>query len=243
MATTRSVRAQQSGPVQLHVKSMSVDVQVVVDPTAKEGEVTVSTTDDTGTSADIVNKARLSADGTRLTAELDEAAGGVTVINQRGGGFSSVSIGGRNSRVVATGGGVVMVGGRIVSGGQNVTVIEGGSPITIVARVPAGSSVSGSSECGNLETRGGPLAQVSFSSQCGDVEVSEAQSVNLNSMSGDVRVDRLTGSGMIKSMSGNCDVYGPDNSSAIASTMSGDVTYGGGIRVDASTMSGRVRNR
>lgn len=240
MATTRTVRAQSAGPVQLRTKTASLSVRVIQVPGLEFGEVTVSTDDDSGASAEIVRKATVEATGARLNVEVNEGSGGVTVINS-GSGHTVMSMGNVAGGIIVAGGSISMVGGRIVSG-QGITVVEPGSPITIVARVPAGSSVNSSTRGGGLETTGG-LADVSFSSQSGDADLLTVTNANIGTMSGDINISNLTGRAMLKSMSGDITVHGGPGAYAQASSMSGNVTSSGGLEMDGSSMSGRVRNR
>jgi hypothetical protein len=66
-----------------------------------------------------VKTARLHASGNRISIEVDERVGGVTVVQTGRGGFSRISVG-RNYGVVAGSvvSGMVMGGGRMVVGGR-----------------------------------------------------------------------------------------------------------------------------
>jgi DUF4097 and DUF4098 domain-containing protein YvlB len=135
---------------------------------------------------------------------------------------------------------VTIAGGRVVSG--TATVIEAGSPVTVTAYVPAGSSVSASSQSGDIETSG-PLAQVAVSAQSGDAHLDDVRNANVNTQSGDIEIANLTGTALLNSMSGDITVHGGPGARATARTMSGDVRGTGGLSLDGSSMSGRVRNR
>jgi DUF4097 and DUF4098 domain-containing protein YvlB len=121
-------------------------------------------------------------------------------------------------------------------------VIEAGSPVTVTAYVPAGSSVTASSQSGDLETSG-RLAQVAYAAQFGDAHLDEVHQVNVSTQSGDIEIANLTGTALLNSMSGDITVHGGPGASATARTMSGDVRATGGLSLDGSSMSGRVRNR
>jgi hypothetical protein len=254
VTTTRTVRAEQAGPVLAKSKTQSLDLTVIVEPGREYGEIVITTRDDEGSSADIVKAARLSASGNQISVEVDESAGGVTVARTGRGGFSSISVG-RNYGVVVgsvvggmvmsggrmvVGDGVTVVNGRVVSG--NATVIEPGSPVTVTAFVPAGSSISASSQSGDIETSG-RLAQVAYAAQSGDANLDEVHNANVSTQSGDIEIATLTGTGLLNSMSGDITVHGGPGASATARTMSGDIRGTGGLSLDASSMSGRVRNR
>jgi hypothetical protein len=243
MSTTRTLRSLEPGPVALTFKSTAADLNVAAEERA-DAVVTVATEDDEGPSADAVNKAVLRVDGSRLTVEIDEGSGGgLTIVSGRnisvGRNFGVVA-GSVHGDVIMTGGRSVTINGVTVSGSGGIQI--GGSPIYVRAQVPTGSSVSGRSQSGGLDTTG-RLNTVAFSSQSGGTYVDEANSVNVNSQSGSHHVTTLTGSGNLNTMSGNVDVHGPASASANASTMSGNVTFTGGIRGEGSSMSGRVRNR
>jgi len=237
MATTRTIRTT-SLPVILDADLTANDLHVYTEARG-DGEVTVSTLDDDGPSADAVRNATLEQRGNQLLVRLDHS-GGMTVIQTGRGGTvqtnsgSGVFIGGSNFSNVVVGNGTVMVNGRLVSGGV------GSSPITVTARLPHGSSVRAKTQSGDIHLEG-VYHEVDASSQSGDVEVDTAKAVQARTQSGDVEVRALTGSGALKSMSGDIEVRGPAGSSASARTMSGDVRGSGGIRVAGSSMSGRVR--
>jgi hypothetical protein len=254
VTTTRTVRAEQPVPVLATSKTQSLDLNVIVEPGREYGEIVITTEDDEGSSADIVTTARLYAGGNRISIEVDESVGGATVVSAGHGRYSSISVG-RNYGVVTGSvvGGMVMGAGRMVVGdggtivnGQVVsghaTVIEAGSPITITAYVPAGSSINASSQAGDIETSG-RLAQVAYSAQSGDANLDEVHNATVNTQSGDIEIANLTGTALLNSMSGAITVHGGPDANATARTMSGDVRATGGLTLDGSSMSGRVRNR
>jgi hypothetical protein len=80
VTTTRTVRAEQAGPVLATSKTQSLDLNVIVEPGREYGEIVITTRDDEGGSADLVNAARLHASGNQISIEVDESAGGVTVV-------------------------------------------------------------------------------------------------------------------------------------------------------------------
>lgn len=231
MSTRRIVRAEQAGPVNVRFKATTLDLRVIAEADREYGEIVIATEGNEGASADVVNAARLNASGGQISIEVDEAAGGITVMNTGHGG--GVFIAGNNYGMVVGG----VIGGMVMSG-----VTQGGSPVTVTAYVPAGSSVGGSSQSGGIKTSG-RLAQVTFASQSGDAELDEVAGVRISSQSGDIRIALLTGTAVLNTMAGDIDVTGPASARVTARTMSGDVRGAGGLDLDASTMSGRVRNR
>jgi hypothetical protein len=234
VSTTRSVRAEQAGPVLATSKTQSLDLTVIVEPGREYGEIVITTEDDEGSSADIVKGAQLHAAGDRISIEVDESAGRVTIVQTRRGGVSSVSVGRNYGMVVGSvAGGMVVSGGRMVVGDRvtivdgrvvsgNAAVIETGSPVTVTAHLPARSSVSARSQSGDVETSG-RLAQVVFSAQSGDADLDEVHTANVNTQSGDIEIANLTGTVLLNSMSGDITVHGGPGASATARTMSGDI--------------------
>lgn len=244
MSTTRTVHTAQPGPAVINTNLDYVDVTVHAEPGRTVAELTIHTDDDTGPSADAVNHATLTVDGQVLEARMKGGAGGggMTVIQTGRGGRSSFSSVNVSSGSIVIGGGTVMVNGRLVSGGQGATVIAGGNPITVVARVPVGSTVTATSVSGDVETVG-ELAEVDASSTSGDISVDAVRVVNARTVSGDVRVGDLGGTADLSSTSGDITVHGGPFARARARTVSGDVRGTGGLDVDGSSVSGRVRNR
>ncbi len=224
--TTRTIRTEDL-PVLLDADLASTDLSVHTAP-RPDGEVTVTTADTTGPSADAVNSATLEVRGNRLVVRLGHAPGGMTGVTITGGSG------------IVVGNGTTMINGRVVSGGG--TFISGGSPVTVTAHLPHGSSVRAKSQSGDIRLDG-VYHEIDASSQSGDVEIDTAKVVRARTQSGDIEVQALTGSGALDSMSGDIEVRGPAQASASARTMSGDVRSSGGIQVAGSSMSGRVRNR
>jgi hypothetical protein len=228
MTTTRTIRAAQPGPIVLDVDTSAFDLDVTVDPSCTQASLTLSTDDDTGPSADAVNGADATAHGDAIRCRL----------HPRGNFGGGVVISGNSYGTIVTGGGMVMVNGRVISGGAT-----GGSMIRMAARVPADSSVRFRGQSASLEVAGGALRALDAESQSGDVRVDAVGEAKASTQSGDVRIGHLAGYAELKSMSGDVDVYGGPGASARASTMSGDVSASGGMALNGSSMSGRVRNR
>lgn len=243
MPTTRTVRADRPGPAHIRTSLAWLDATVIAEPGRSHAELTISTADDTGPSADAVNQIDLAASGATLEARLTQPGPAVTTIIRTSGGvssFSSVNIAGG---IVVAGGGTVMVNGRLVTGdGDGATVITGSSPVTVTARVPQGSSVIAASVSGDIETRG-QLAEVDAASTSGDVMIDEATLAQVRTVSGDIAVDHLTGTAHLTSTSGDVTVCGGPSTRARVRTVSGDVRGLGGVDLEGSSVSGRVRSR
>lgn len=228
MATTRTIRASQHGPIVLDVDTSAFDLDVTVDTSCTQASLVLSTDDNTGPSADAVNDASAEAYGDTIRCRL----------HPRGNFGGGVVVTGNSYGTIVTGGGLVMVNGRVVTGGG-----AGGSMIRMAARIPAGSSVRFRGQSASLEVSGGALRALDAESRSGDVRVDEVGEARASTQSGDVRIGRLAGYAELKSMSGDVDVYGGPGARVRASSMSGDVTGSGGLTLDGSSMSGRVRNR
>lgn len=224
MTTTRTIRAEQPGPAVLDVDTQSTTLDVTVDPNRSHAELTLRTHDDTGPSADAINDAAAWANGDQIVCKV------------RYSGSGAVFIAGSNYSSVVIGSGTVMVNGRVVTGGG------GASPIQMAARVPAGSSIRFRSQSGDLEASGA-LRAVKADTQSGDISVGTVGEMQASTQSGDVSVGELVGYAELKTMSGDVVVHGAPGSACRASTMSGDVRGSGGVRLEGSSMSGRVRNR
>ncbi len=102
-----------------------------------------------------------------------EDGGGLTVINSRGGSISVGNIRGSGiviggsvvGRTIVSGGDLVVVNGKVVSGGNKVTVIEGGEMPTITIVVPAGTNIE-AYDVQSVNSRGlGGKLDVSLSGQ------------------------------------------------------------------------------
>jgi hypothetical protein len=243
--TTRTVRAEQPGPAHIRTNLAALDLTVIAEPGRSHAELTISTRDEDGPSAEAVTDATLTATGSTLEARLTQHGAGATTIVQTGRGrggvsFSSINIGGG---IIVAGSGTIMVNGRVINaGGSGATVISGGSPITVTAHVPEGSSVSASSISGDVETRG-RLSDVTANSTSGDVTIETATRVRARTVSGDITIDELTDTADLDSTSGDVTVHGGPTARAQARTVSGDVRGTGGLFLDGSSVSGRVRNR
>lgn len=238
MATTRTVHTETAGPAHIRTDLGTVALTVIAERARRYAELTIATADDEGTSADAVKAATLTASGTTLDARIAGGGGSTTVI-QTGRGFQSVNFGGG---VIITGGGTVTVNGRVIDAGSGATVIAGGSPITVTARVPADSTVTARSVSGGIMAQG-YLGEVRANSTSGDVDIESAATVRAQTVSGDITVNDLAGTATLSSVSGDVEVRGGPGTRASASTVSGDIRSSGGVVVDGSSVSGRVRNR
>lgn len=248
MATTRTLTSDRPGPVTLDVDVTSQDVIVVVDPKCTVAAVQVSTRDDSGQSADIVNKAKLSQRGDTLSVDLSSAGtviggGSVqtnvfgprrTVVSNVAGG---VFVGGDNFSVISTGGGVTIVNGQVISG--DAVVIAGGSPVRVTATLPAGSVITSRTASGSLTVKG-PAKAVVANTASGDIEIEgDVLDLDLNTASGDIDIAGAAGFVRARTASGDITV---DRVTRIeATTASGDITVKAMAgRAQLSTASGDV---
>lgn len=248
MATTRTLNATTPGPISLNASLGAFDLTVIAEDRT-HAEVIVSTTDDEGPSADAINAATLGETNNQLTVRFPQGAGGITI--QSSGGFQSVNFGG--GMVISNVGGGVVVGGNnygVISTGRGVFVngrqVQGvafnTAPVSVVARVPIGSSIDATSVSGDVGVTG-TLDRADVDSTSGSVELSEVRDADVRTISGGIHVDRVTGRARLNSTSGSIDVTGPSTARCSARTVSGSIRAAGGIDLDASSVSGRVRNR
>lgn len=205
--------------------------------------ITVSTPDTDGPSAEAVNNARIDDTGTSISVNVRQPRGVGNIqignsnvqINHGGGVFIS----GNNFGVISTGSGFV-VNGRVMAGGTTVSV--GSSPILIEAWLPAGSSLNATGMSTDVEAAG-DLNRVEIRTVSGDINLGGVSSPDLVTTSGDITVEALSGSGRMKSVSGDVRVTAVRECSLRVSTISGDVRVSGArVDLDASSVSGRVRN-
>jgi hypothetical protein len=149
--------------------------------------------------------------------------------------------------IVVSGGGNVVIGGRRYGSG---TYVAGdcytSDPVTITAHVPTGSSVSASTQSGEISTEGA-LANVEAGSQSGRINVALADTADVRSQSGSVTIRSLAGDGRASSMSGDVTVHATTSCHVKVETMSGDVTVtsspGARPQISARSMSGRTTIR
>jgi len=250
MATTRTIIAPNtnsgSGTVDLELLGIDVDVDVVVDPAVTAVEITVSTSDDTGASADSVTAAQLHWDPQNgiLVAHVqgNDANSGTTVTTGSGRGMSvfqtAGTVHGQMTGMVISGD-MNIVNGRVVGGGQALAV-QRPAPVTIQARVPAASMVIARTQSAAVRTTG-PLHAVAATTQSGAVAVDASISVHAQTMSGSVGV-RTVGAIKAQTMTGSIQINQVAQSADL-STMAGSIrahVTGTGVRLAASSMSGNV---
>lgn len=270
----RTVHHIASGAVKFRVRGQGglASVTVHTDPSIPIAYAEITAVDLQEEKArDLVEKVTFGSRGDEfwLTVPHDESAGGsggnVTVSGNTiyGRSFSSVSI---------SGGGQVVVSGRVINGGN----AGGHSGIKIAVFLPERSDldfdfmatditttgrlidVRGKNMSGDITidtaddvrvlSQSGNLEvrtalSVRFSGQSSDAEVSEVRTATIKTMSGNVDIGELTESAHLESMSGNVSVSSTKGARAAASTMSGNVTFRGNVQGDPSTMTGNIRRR
>lgn len=242
MPTTRTLRADRTGPVTLVTDLPAQDLTVIAGPGPGPAELTIHTVDDTGPSADAVNAATLHASGDRLEVRVPKTAGGgVTTIVQSGGGHQSVIGSVVGGSVIQVGGGAWINGVR-VDAGTHTHVVAGGSPIVVTAQVPEGSHLDAQSISTGI-VAAGALDRVDAHSVSGDIRVDTVNSLKARTVSGDIRIAKLVIGADLQTVSGDITVHGGSTARARAQSVSGDVRATGGVDVDARTVSGRVTNR
>lgn len=94
--TTRTVRTERPGPALIRTNLPSHNLTVIAEPGRTHAELTISTKDDTGPSADAVNNATLTATGLHLECRMQRGGvgGGGTVIQTGRGGVMQINSGG-----------------------------------------------------------------------------------------------------------------------------------------------------
>ncbi|OIJ95420.1 DUF4097 family beta strand repeat-containing protein [Streptomyces colonosanans] len=261
---TRTLTAQQSGPVRIDAQLLGAGgvVTVRTDRTRKEAEITIRTADETGDSADAVRDADLRWDSHGVLVAHVQGKGG------SGGGGTFIA--GNNYGVVQNvqnnyGSMVMVSGGDLNLGGDGFTfqgagtanVIQGAAPIEIIAVVPEGSSVTARTQSADIIADGtftavsastqsgdvrapGQTERFAAGTQSGDIDAENSPNISVKTQSGDVRLGR-TDIVEAKTMSGDITIR-DFGGTARLNTMSGDVrvhaTAGGDIT--AKTMSGDV---
>lgn len=258
MATTKRLTADRPGPVTLDVNVSAQDVNVTIDENCLVATVEITTADDEGQPADIVNRSRLDQSGDSIIVDIAPTSG-VTV--QGGGGgsvqtnvfsrggrrtvvsnFSGGVVVGDNVSVISTGGGVTIVNGMVVSRGG--TVIIGGSPVVVNATLPPSSSVNAHTVSGDV-TVAGSAQTLRATTTSGDIEFDgNAQQVDAHTVSGDViigradRIDANTTYGDIEVQAMAGIAYLRTVSGAVDLTAVDAATY-----ASVSTVSGDVTTR
>ncbi|MFI1194133.1 DUF4097 family beta strand repeat-containing protein [Micromonospora sp. NPDC020750] len=250
--TSRQHTARQAGPITLDARVTAGNIRVTVE-NRTHAEITISTADTTGPSADAVNNATINDQGDRITAEVRNSGGGGVVMQsggvqtnvfRSGGGITVTQVGGN---VYGTVVGAVVSGRDIIVNGVHVGggggVLVGGSPIVIEARLPVGSSLAADTTSADIDATG-PLTRAQIRAVSGDVNLDGVASLDVSTTSGDTTVAAFAGSGQVRAVSGDVRVTAVQESSLQVRTVSGDVRITGArVALDASTVSGRVSQR
>ncbi|WP_327223027.1 DUF4097 domain-containing protein [Streptomyces platensis] len=244
--TTRKIAAETNGPITIDATLLGHggSVSVRADASCERATLTVSTVDEDGPAAEAVRNATLrqTLKGLHVNVQGDGGTtGGTTIISGGGRGMTIVQTAGNvTGTMIGYQGGVIggdmIVNGVRVSGGA--TVIQGSSPIEIVAVVPEGSSAIGHTQSASIDALGA-LLNVTADTQSGSVRTGHVAKVNANTQSGSVVVEQAADI-TAKTMSGSIRLGRTDVVNA--NTMSGSVQiadFGGTARI--KTMSGSVR--
>jgi hypothetical protein len=262
LSTEKTFTATTAGRIFADLISHVGTVNVFVEPSLKNAEITVRTSDNEGPLADAVNGTthrEYDYNGTNvLEVRVPRVEGGVF-----GGGTNVVQIGGSrfsfNGGVINTGtmtgvtisNGDVWVGGqRVVSNGRVVAeqgAVVGGSgtgTITVDVKVPSLSSFRLDTTSADLTVHGGDLQILEVKSVSGDVDATAAHTLRANMTSGDLNISRVEGRADLHSVSGDIEIGLYRGSEFRANAVSGDID----VRVhqeatgefSASTVSGDV---
>ncbi|MGI5444123.1 DUF4097 family beta strand repeat-containing protein [Streptomyces shenzhenensis] len=262
MSTEKTFTATTAGRIFADLISHVGTINVFIEPSLKNAEITVRTSDNEGPLADAVNgttRREYDYNGTKvLEVRVPRVEGGVFA-----GGTNVVQIGGSrfsfNGGVVNTGtmtgvtisNGDIWVGGqRVVSGGRVVAeqgAVVGGSStgtITVDVKVPPLSSFRLDTTSADLTIHGGDLQILEVKSVSGDVDATAAHTLRANMTSGDLNISRVEGRADLHSVSGDIEIGLYRGSDFRANAVSGDID----VRVhqeatgefSASTVSGDV---
>ncbi|WP_060903069.1 MULTISPECIES: DUF4097 family beta strand repeat-containing protein [Streptomyces] len=262
MSTEKTFTATTAGRIFADLISHVGTVNVFIEPSLKNAEITVRTSDNEGPLADAVNgttRREYDYNGTKvLEVRVPRVEGGVFA-----GGTNVVQIGGSrfsfNGGVINTGtmtgvtisNGDIWVGGqRVVSGGRVVAeqgAVVGGSStgtITVDVKVPSLSSFRLDTTSADLTVHGGDLQILEVKSVSGDVDATAAHTLRADMTSGDLNISRVEGRADLHSVSGDIEIGLYRGSEFRANAVSGDID----VRVhqeatgefSASTVSGDV---
>ncbi len=249
----KAYEAARAGATSLDVHLQAGEIKVHVGGVDR-AQVLVSTTDESGRGHSAVMNTAITENGAVLRVHVPDIKGSFSM---GGGSFQVNNFGGMHidGDVIVTGGGNVTVNGRRLGGSSSGETI---APITVEIRLPDRSAVKSDSVSASLNVTG-HAARVDAKSTSGDVVVASALEVCAQTTSGDV-VAENTANAQITTMSGDIDVAGLTNGAGLstmsgdikiearqecsinATSMSGDIRHSGS-RVNASTMSGRIRQR
>ncbi|MFB7852811.1 DUF4097 domain-containing protein [Streptomyces sp. NPDC056053] len=252
MATTRTLTAEQAGPITVDAELLGLGgiVTVRTQSTIKNAEITIRTADDSGALADAVRAAALQWDprGSLVARVQGKGSGGngfsqTVITGGRGRRVTQVVSGNSGSTVIMSGGnisvdnGTVIVNGHVISGSAN-TVIIGGSSVEIEAVLPEGSSVIGRTDSADVAADG-TFTAIAGTTQSGDIRVQgTSEQVTAQTQSGDVTIGNAPNI-VVKTQSGDVGLGRTDV--VEAHTMSGDITikdFGGTAKL--KTMSGDI---
>ncbi|MEV7466151.1 DUF4097 family beta strand repeat-containing protein [Streptomyces kronopolitis] len=250
--TSRKLVSEVAGPIVIDATLLGNGGTVTVraDASCERATLTVSTADEDGPSAEAVRNTALRqiSKGLHVNVQGDGASsGGTTIVRGGGRGVTVIqSAGNVTGTMIGYQGDVIggnFVGGDMIVNGVRVsggtTIIQGGSPIDIVAVVPEGSSVVGHTQSASIDAQG-PLTSITADTQSGAVTVEQAADITAKTMSGSVRLGR-TDFVNAKTMSGSVQIADFGGTARIK-TMSGSVrvhaTAGGDV--DVNTMSGSI---
>ncbi len=262
LSTEKTFTATTAGRIFADLISHVGTVNVFIEPSLKNAEITVRTSDNEGPLADAVNgttRREYDYNGTKvLEVRVPRVEGGVFA-----GGTNVVQIGGSrfsfNGGVINTGtmtgvtisNGDIWVGGqRVVSGGRVVAeqgAVVGGSStgtITVDVKVPSLSSFRLDTTSADLTVHGGDLQILEVKSVSGDVDATAAHTLRADMTSGDLNISRVEGRADLHSVSGDIEIGLYRGSEFRANAVSGDID----VRVhqeatgefSASTVSGDV---
>lgn len=242
-----------AGAVSAEVTSRVGRIAVVVDATATHAKVKVHTSDAEGPLADAVRDTTIVDRCGRLRVQVPETAGAAGSIISTGtmrGFRNEITVTGNVGGSMVVSSGDVFIGGRQIVGNGRVVAqqgtVVGGGTITVEVTLPPGSSLTAQTASADLDVRGA-LHELDVRSVSGDVEAQCVHTFRCNTTSGDVEIERITGSVNATGVSGDIEIGTYSGSSFYANTVSGDVmvsaTPNSSGTLFANTVSGDVTTR
>lgn len=247
--TTKTLTAENAGPVIADITCPVGRINVTVDPALKCAEVEITGTGDASSKAarDSHVTERFSAGVRYLLVDVPKPQGTVGVqtnVFASSGNVVSFSSNGvvMNGNSVTIGGVEVVRDGVVVAQqGMRVDGVDGG--ITVDVKIPEGSSVRINTLSGNCVVHGHAY-RVDAHSASGSIEVESAQIVDLAAASGAVRVGRLDSKGDLGTVSGSITVGRYLGTRLNVESVSGEISVSAtpeaSGQMNVSTVSGAI---
>ena len=248
--TERTLTSETTGPVTIDAHLTSGGpVTVRADAGCDRATLTIRTVDEQGPAADAVRNATLRQSGTTRRAGVRDVGGGTTIVS---GGITQIASGNHGATIVQCAGtvygsmtGVTILNGQVAGGGP-ATVVQGSSPIEIIAVVPEGSSLEACTVSAGIDTHG-PLANISAETTSGRIHLDRTDVATCQTVSGRIMIDDFGGTARLETVSGRVTVYATAGGDLRITTVSGridvtasDAATADDLNVQTSSVSGRI---